>query len=166
MYAFFDWDIPIFLVGTTLNLELETWRNLRLLEQSVHVERRRFRMSWAWGLEGSTFNVHATDTTLFQNAEGQFTCLLDSYWITVELTNLLETPNSYPWMSRSLPLSPTLSDEFHWSRNNCEDLAHYKPGGYHPVHLGDIFSRYRVMYKLGFGAFSTVWLARDLSEDQ
>jgi serine/threonine-protein kinase SRPK3 len=39
----------------------------------------------------------------------------------------------------------------------------YQPGGYHPVHLGDTFrdGRYTVVNKLGYGAYSTVWLVRD-----
>ena len=44
-----------------------------------------------------------------------------------------------------------------------EDLDRYRPGGYHPVHLGDVFNdRYTVVHKLGYGQYSTVWLARDL----
>lgn len=44
-----------------------------------------------------------------------------------------------------------------------EDLEDYKPGGYHPIHIGDTFSngRYTTVRKLGWGHFSTVWLARD-----
>lgn len=43
-----------------------------------------------------------------------------------------------------------------------EDLEDYKYGGYHPVHIGDEFAgRYVVVRKLGWGHFSTVWLARD-----
>ena len=44
-----------------------------------------------------------------------------------------------------------------------EWLESYKPGGYHPVHLGDEFKdgQYKVVRKLGWGTFSTVWLARD-----
>lgn len=44
-----------------------------------------------------------------------------------------------------------------------EDLSRYKPGGYQPVHLGDTFkdARYRIIHKLGWGGFSTAWLARD-----
>ena len=44
-----------------------------------------------------------------------------------------------------------------------EDWEDYVKGGYHPVHIGDAFSdgRYVVVRKLGWGHFSTVWLARD-----
>lgn len=40
----------------------------------------------------------------------------------------------------------------------------YHPGGYHPVKLGDKFSngRYLVIRKIGYGAYSTVWLVVDL----
>jgi serine/threonine-protein kinase SRPK3 len=38
----------------------------------------------------------------------------------------------------------------------------YAPGGFHPVHLGDIINdRYVIEHRLGTGAFSAVWLARD-----
>ncbi|KAL9074406.1 MAG: hypothetical protein Q9157_004409 [Trypethelium eluteriae] len=45
----------------------------------------------------------------------------------------------------------------------AEPLARYRQGGYHPVRLGDLFKngRYRVIHKLGFGGYSTVWAARD-----
>jgi serine/threonine-protein kinase SRPK3 len=44
------------------------------------------------------------------------------------------------------------------------ETLNYRPGGFHPVHLGDQFKkdRYRVIHKLGHGGFATVWLARDL----
>ncbi|TCD61444.1 serine/threonine protein kinase, CMGC group [Steccherinum ochraceum] len=44
-----------------------------------------------------------------------------------------------------------------------EDWEDYVKGGYHPVHIGDAFSdgRYLVVRKLGWGHFSTVWLAKD-----
>ena len=43
-----------------------------------------------------------------------------------------------------------------------EDLENYEPGGFHPVHLSDVYDgRYKVVHKLGLGGFSTVWLARD-----
>ncbi|XP_078677096.1 SRSF protein kinase 3-like isoform X24 [Branchiostoma floridae x Branchiostoma belcheri] len=44
-----------------------------------------------------------------------------------------------------------------------EDPQDYCKGGYHPVKIGDLFnSRYHVVRKLGWGHFSTVWLAWDL----
>lgn len=44
-----------------------------------------------------------------------------------------------------------------------EDVYRYCPGGLHPVHIGDRLDggRYKVVHKLGYGATSTVWLARD-----
>lgn len=44
-----------------------------------------------------------------------------------------------------------------------EDHDRYRPGCYHPVHLRDVFNdRYVVVRKLGYGQYSTVWLARDI----
>lgn len=44
-----------------------------------------------------------------------------------------------------------------------EDFEDYRPGGFHPVAIGDVFGqgRYRVVHKLGFGGSSTIWLARN-----
>ncbi|KAJ5506482.1 hypothetical protein N7453_005439 [Penicillium expansum] len=43
-----------------------------------------------------------------------------------------------------------------------ERFENYRPGGYHPIQIGDHFhSRYRVADKLGHGSYSTTWLARD-----
>nr|XP_057940878.1 SRSF protein kinase 3 isoform X2 [Doryrhamphus excisus] len=47
---------------------------------------------------------------------------------------------------------------------DAEDPREYCYGGYHPVQIGDIFNkRYKVLSKLGWGYFSTVWLCVDLS---
>jgi serine/threonine-protein kinase SRPK3 len=44
-----------------------------------------------------------------------------------------------------------------------EPVSKYRPGGFHPVRLGDTFKggRYTIHHKLGWGGFSTVWLAKD-----
>ncbi|EGX87893.1 protein kinase domain protein [Cordyceps militaris CM01] len=48
-----------------------------------------------------------------------------------------------------------------------ETLSSYRPGGYHPVMIGDILhDRYVIADKLGFGGYSTVWLARDTHQNQ
>ena len=52
--------------------------------------------------------------------------------------------------------------DFHEPHIQSEGLENYVRGGYHPVHLGDVFEdKYKVVHKLGYGGFSTVWLARD-----
>ncbi|XP_053500229.1 SRSF protein kinase 3 isoform X1 [Ictalurus furcatus] len=44
-----------------------------------------------------------------------------------------------------------------------EDPREYCDGGYHPVRVGDVFNkRYKVLSKLGWGYFATVWLCVDL----
>ena len=41
-------------------------------------------------------------------------------------------------------------------------LLRYSQRSYYPVQLGQYFvERYRIITKLGFGAYSTVWLAQD-----
>lgn len=58
------------------------------------------------------------------------------------------------------PLGPL---DFHFGGPGVEGPHLYRPGGYHPVHLGDVHhQRYKAIHKLGYGTYSTVWLARDL----
>ncbi|KAM7186317.1 Serine/threonine-protein kinase [Naviculisporaceae sp. PSN 640] len=49
-----------------------------------------------------------------------------------------------------------------------EALSRYSPGGYHPVRVGDLFDdgKFKVLQKLGYGVYSTVWLACDLQTKQ
>ncbi|KAE9386808.1 kinase-like protein, partial [Gymnopus androsaceus JB14] len=54
--------------------------------------------------------------------------------------------------------------------HSSEEIECYTLGGFHPVHLGDVFRSknavYRVLHKLGWGSFATVWLAsRTLQEE-
>src|SRR5690349_2939382 len=45
---------------------------------------------------------------------------------------------------------------------DVEKLERYRPGGYHPVTIGEqLGGRYSIVHKLGFGGYSTIWLARD-----
>ncbi|KAB5513585.1 kinase-like domain-containing protein, partial [Coniochaeta sp. 2T2.1] len=48
--------------------------------------------------------------------------------------------------------------------DDVEDLDQYRPGGLHPILIGDFlddFQRYKVEHKLGHGSFGTVWLCFD-----
>ncbi|KAL5338626.1 kinase-like domain-containing protein [Aspergillus crustosus] len=65
---------------------------------------------------------------------------------------------------------PTSSAEWRFHPLPCptEWIEDYRPGKYHPVHFGDTLkdARYRIIRKLGYGSFSTVWLARDQTRDK
>lgn len=50
---------------------------------------------------------------------------------------------------------------------NVERLSNYDEGGFHPVHLGEVYNRhYEVIHKLGHGGFATVWLCLDTRSHQ
>lgn len=50
-----------------------------------------------------------------------------------------------------------------YAKTDSESESEYTKGGYHAVQIGDTFNnkRYRVLQKLGWGHFSTVWLCHD-----
>lgn len=64
--------------------------------------------------------------------------------------------------------SPNLQGTVYRWQDDVENLEGYRPGGYHPIKLGDELcqGRYRIVHKLGYGTFSTVWLARDSTADK
>ncbi|KAF5715421.1 CMGC SRPK kinase [Fusarium mundagurra] len=51
---------------------------------------------------------------------------------------------------------------------DAEPLYRYRPGGYHPVTVGDSLSdgRYKILHKLGWGSYSTTWAAKDQLHDR
>ncbi|EPE25744.1 Protein kinase-like (PK-like) [Glarea lozoyensis ATCC 20868] len=53
-------------------------------------------------------------------------------------------------------------------RSSQEPLSKYQKGGFHPLCLGETLrdERYTVKHKLGWGGFSTVWLAWDNQEEK
>jgi len=53
------------------------------------------------------------------------------------------------------------------SDSDVESLKEHTKDGYHPVHVGETFkNRYRVLKKLGWGAFSTVWFCHDMQQNK
>lgn len=54
-----------------------------------------------------------------------------------------------------------ISDFWYWLWSD-----EYPVGGYHHVKVGDLYNgKYHVIRKLGWGHFSTVWLAWDIQYD-
>ena len=63
--------------------------------------------------------------------------------------------------SMAMPSQP--SEAVYIPEVDLEYFEDYTIGGYHPISIGDTFQdgRYQVVHKLGFGGYSTIWLARD-----
>ncbi|KAJ6465930.1 kinase-like domain-containing protein [Mycena vitilis] len=60
-----------------------------------------------------------------------------------------------------------LPDEY---EETTEQIYRYRPGGLHPVHLDDRFTssgtdrhQYRILHKLGFGSYSSVWFGQNVA---
>lgn len=73
-----------------------------------------------------------------------------------------------PTANLSVVTSPTgalcaPADDTYFPEDDVEDLEQYRIGGYHPTLIDDSFQggRYTVVHKLGYGGYSTIWLARD-----
>ncbi|KAH6919211.1 kinase domain-containing protein [Coprinopsis sp. MPI-PUGE-AT-0042] len=85
------------------------------------------------------------------------------------MMSLFRIATSLPGIAGSKPLASRKKpprSEYHWI-DGAEDINRYALGGYHPVNLGDVLHRrYRIVDKLGHGAYSTVWLARDTRQEQ
>ncbi|KAI9790543.1 MAG: hypothetical protein M1816_005050 [Peltula sp. TS41687] len=74
---------------------------------------------------------------------------------------------------RRAPSPPRTFSKFQFHSISSEELVEeetlpfYKHEEYYPVRIGEVFNaRYQVIGKLGYGAYSTVWLGRDLSENR
>lgn len=79
------------------------------------------------------------------------------------LTHSLKPPSLRYWRFNSTISSAESATCFkcQWI-DDVERLERYQLGGYHPVLTGDLLAdRYRVVHKLGYGTYSTIWLAHD-----
>ncbi|KAE8149113.1 kinase-like protein [Aspergillus avenaceus] len=64
------------------------------------------------------------------------------------------SPREYSAIAHIIPAETPIEEE---------TLPHYKAAHYYPVRIGDVYhARYQVAGKLGYGAYSTSWLCRDL----
>jgi serine/threonine-protein kinase SRPK3 len=61
------------------------------------------------------------------------------------------------------PNRSQMDQHLYSSTIDAEPLHRYRQGGYHPLTLGECLKagRYKVLHKLGWGGYSTVWAARD-----
>ncbi|QQK42274.1 protein kinase [Penicillium digitatum] len=64
------------------------------------------------------------------------------------------------------PNRSQMDQHLYISTIDAEPLHRYRQGGYHPVTLWECLKagRYKVLHKLGWGGYSTVWAARDQRE--
>ncbi|KAH9841134.1 putative CDK4/6 [Rhodofomes roseus] len=87
-------------------------------------------------------------------AEAQMSSLLRAARRLVQKPLL---PRSFPTSSFEVIANSRLVEEETWEW--------YSPDEFCPVRIGEVFkSQYQVVGKLGYGAFATVWLCRDLVE--
>ena len=76
-----------------------------------------------------------------------------------------------PFFRPTIPMSSAYPSHlkllYRW-QEEVENLEDYCSGGFHPIKLGDEYcqGRYRIVHKLGYGSYSTVWLARDSAADR
>lgn len=83
---------------------------------------------------------------------------LQILWIVSSINCILQISPSINQLKLIMSCSSSSGSE-----EEDEDLDCYRKGGYHAVRVGDTFSggRYVAQRKLGWGQFSTVWLAYD-----
>ncbi|KAH8318569.1 hypothetical protein KR067_011726 [Drosophila pandora] len=123
-----------------------------------------------------TTRIYSTPTSIVDEDKAQQDFL--SLSLSPPLNRRRDMPSLRgPFVSLSEPrgtlsttdeIYPDSSDSsLYVSDEEQEDASQYCRGGYHPVVIGDIFdNRFRVVRKLGWGHFSTVWLCRDLKEEK
>jgi hypothetical protein len=86
---------------------------------------------------------------------------------TITLTRWNKESKSHVQVTRPLVSTERESSGTEDEDESDEGLLGYRKGGYHPVNLDESYGqRYRVLHKLGWGQFSTVWLCWDKQADR
>ncbi|KAM7220128.1 Protein kinase-like domain containing protein [Rhypophila decipiens] len=81
-------------------------------------------------------------------------------------------PDNNPRLPGIVEYQETAEGTFGQPEFGLEPLSEYRPGGYHPIHIGDNLgppdnlNRYTVIVKLGHSSAYTVWLCRDHQASQ
>lgn len=85
-------------------------------------------------------------------------------WCVTELRSTRTLTNMATTAQDSVHPVYALNDGLDTSSQDIEEGRDvYRPGGFHPIYIGDVYhDKYKVLNKIGYGVYSTVWLARDL----
>ena len=103
--------------------------------------------------KGNTKNV---------SKKGLFSIPCNDFWLLFSYLDSKPLPSEFKNEIDFDDYAEIYSSEEDYTDDGDEGLEAYKPGGYHPVCIGDIFiDRYLVVEKLGWGHFSTVWMCQD-----
>jgi len=57
-------------------------------------------------------------------------------------------------------------DQLYENPSDCESLTEYTTEGYYPIQLGETIQNYKIIQKLGWGHFSTVWMVLNKNDNQ
>lgn len=112
-------------------------------------------MSLGWN---STCRIRPMSFTLTLCARGYLQSL--TFPFQAYAYQLVRTASTVSTPTRA---SDESAKDIYLPEDDVEDLEQYRTGGYHPTLIGDCFQggRYTVIHKLGYGGYSTIWLARD-----
>lgn len=115
-------------------------------------------------------NVH--HGTMFKMTTSMTPFLMPNYFQRPTLLPLSRQLHSFTRLFTSTAISrhedstKNYRHGYNWIRG-VETLERYEPGGFHPVIIGNVLhDRYYIVDKLGFGGYSTVWLARDMHQQE
>ena len=139
--------------------KFRTWENNKKESWVLPLEKFSLLLIMRKGLQFS-FNIRSKPV---------FFDLWPLFTTSLHPTNLRPIPSLFGRATRrgmesfaSSGPSKTCSPVEYMPLEDIERPERYHPGGYHPIVIGDCLGdRYDVVHKLGFGTYSTTWLARD-----
>ncbi|MBN3322289.1 SRPK1 kinase, partial [Atractosteus spatula] len=158
-----------YLLTAMVSYNFLPWKNPDKAEREHSSARRRECTLQRWGCAVRSWHVVARLDRLAELGSGEARQRFEVQSVLVQRNAnmpVLEWPESHPRGPSQLSESqhPEQEEEILGSDDEeQEDPNDYCKGGYHHVKIGDLFNgRYHVIRKLGWGHFSTVWLAWDI----